>query len=113
MAQEQALIHGMMHGVGNQRGLAGIPGVTVIGGIDNAGREGVVSLTLDAMASGDLVTFLNSHGVRTHIRNNDHYCGNILGPLGLENCIRVSISHYNTEAEVSQFLTAMNLAAAS
>lgn len=112
-AQEQALIHGMMHGVGNQRGLAGIPGVTVIGGIDNAGREGVVSLTLDAMASGDLVTFLNSHGVRTHIRNNDHYCGNILGPLGLENCIRVSISHYNTEAEVSQFLTAMNLAAAS
>lgn len=111
--QEQGLIHAIMHGTGNQRGLADIAGVTVIGGVDNAGREGVISLTLDTMPSGALVSFLNSHGVRTHIRNNDHYCGNILGPLGLENCIRVSVSHYNTEAEVAQFLHAMNEAAAA
>lgn len=107
---EQGLINAMMHGTGNQRGLADIEGVTVIGGIDNAGREGVVSLTLDAMESGALVTHLNTHGVRTHIRNNDHYCGNILAPLGLDSCIRVSVSHYNTKAEVAQFLHAMNMA---
>ena len=110
---EDRLISAMMHGVGNHRGLADIPGVSIIGGVNNPGREGVVSLTLDAMESGTLVSFLNDHGVRTHIRNNDHYCGNILTPLGLQNCIRVSISHYNTEAEVGQFLEAMNLAAAT
>ena len=103
----------MMHGVGNHRGLADIPGVSIIGGVNNPGREGVVSLTLDAMESGALVSLLNDHGVRTHIRNNDHYCGNILTPLGLQNCIRVSISHYNTVTEVGQFLEAMNLAAAT
>jgi selenocysteine lyase/cysteine desulfurase len=31
--------------------------------------------------------------------------------LELKSCVRVSISHYNTEAEVAQFLTAMNTAA--
>lgn len=110
-AHEQALTRAMMHGVGNQPGLADIPGVTVIGGIDNPGREGVVSLTLDGMEAGALVAHLAEQGVRTHIRKNDHYCGNILSPLGLESCVRVSISHYNTEAEVGQFLSAMNSAA--
>jgi selenocysteine lyase/cysteine desulfurase len=35
----------------------------------------------------------------------------VLGPLGLKSCVRVSFSHYNTQAEVAQFLTAMNEAA--
>jgi selenocysteine lyase/cysteine desulfurase len=42
----------------------------------------------------------------------DHYSGNVLRPLGLKACVRVSFSHYNTEAEVAQFLTAMNEASA-
>jgi cysteine desulfurase/selenocysteine lyase len=108
---EQKLTVAMMHGVGNQRGLADIPGVTVIGGADNMQREGVISLTSDQMESGALVELLSEHGVRTHIRNDDHYCGNILTPLELKSCVRVSISHYNTEAEVAQFLTAMNTSA--
>lgn len=110
-AHEQRLIDAMMHGTGNQAGLADIPGVSVIAGVDNPAREGVVSLTLDRMEPEALVRFLNAHGVRTHIRLNDHYCGNILGPLGLEACVRVSISHYNTEAEVRNFLAAMTAAA--
>ena len=44
---------------------------------------------------------------RTHTRKADHYSGNILNPLGQANCIRVSMCHYNTEAEVAQFLQAM------
>ena len=107
-AQEQELTRAIMYGTGNHRGLASIPGVTVIGGIENPGREGVISFTLDSMESSALVSFLNAHGVRTHIRNADHYCGNILRPLGLASCIRVSLSHYNTEAEVGHFLKAMN-----
>ena len=108
---EQVIAHAMMHGAGNLRGLAELPGVIVIGGADSAGREGVVSLTLDHMESSDLVTFLNARGIRTHVRKDDHYCGNVLRPLGLKSCVRVSFSHYNTEQEVAQFLTAMNEAA--
>ncbi len=74
-------------------------------------REGVISLTLDHMDSVELVAFLNARGVRTHARMDDHYSGNVLGPLGLKSCVRVSFSHYNTEQEVAQFLTAMNEAA--
>jgi selenocysteine lyase/cysteine desulfurase len=71
------------------------------------GREGVVSLRLASKGSAELVDFLAERGIRVHIRKNDHYCGNILGPLGVEDCIRVSISHYNSHAEVAQFLSAM------
>lgn len=108
--QEQALCTAMMQGTGNHRGLAHIPGVTVIAGADNPNREGVVCLTLDGMAAGDLVSHLRAHGVRTHIRHNDHYCGNVLTPLGIEACVRVSFSHYNSMEEVGQFLQAMNAA---
>ena len=108
---EQRITRAMMHGTGNLRGLADLPGVNLIAGADHPGREGVVSLTLDHMESGALVAFLNARGIRTHMRKDDHYCGNVLRPLGLKSCVRVSFSHYNTEQEVAQFLTAMNEAA--
>ncbi|QYK42201.1 MAG: aminotransferase class V-fold PLP-dependent enzyme [Paracoccaceae bacterium] len=110
--QEATVLGAMLHGTGNLRGLAEMPGVTVIGGTRNADREGVVSLTLAGMESGALVSFLRDRGIRVHVRLNDHYSGNILGPLGLSSCVRVSISHYNTLAEVRRFLAAMDEAVA-
>jgi len=106
--QEQALAEAMLSGTGNLRGLKDIPGLHIIGGADNARREGVVSVWLDGRKSEDVVTFLNARGIRTHTRKADHYSGNVLAPLGLADCVRVSFSHYNTLAEVGQFLTAMN-----
>jgi selenocysteine lyase/cysteine desulfurase len=107
---EARLMAAMLHGTGNLRGLAEMPGVTVIGGAVVEGREGVVSLTLDGMASADLVQHLADQGIRVHIRKDDHYCGNILHPLGLADCVRVSVCHYNTLAEVARILAAMELA---
>lgn len=109
---EARLMKAMLHGTGNLRGLAEMPGVSVIGGTGTAGREGVVSLTLDGIASADLVRHLAGQGIRVHIRKDDHYCGNILHPLDLADCIRVSVCHYNTVAEVARFLAAMELAVA-
>lgn len=106
--QEQALADAMVNGTGNLRGLSQIPGVSLIGGADNARREGVVSLTLLGARSEEIVSFLNDRGVRTHTRKADHYSGNVLEPLGLADCVRVSFSHYNTIGEVAQFLTALN-----
>lgn len=109
-AHEQDLTRAIMYGIGNLPGLADMRGVAVLGGADNAAREGVSSLTVDGMESAEVVAHLREHGIRTHIRKDDHYCGNVLRPLGLDTCVRVSICHYNTMAEVAQFLSAMDLA---
>ena len=107
-AQEAALMDQMLHGQGNRRGLADMPGVSVIGGTTVSGREGVVSLTLAGMDAAALVAHLGARGIRVHIRLNDHYCGNVLGPLGLDACTRVSVSHYNSPDEVARVLDAMD-----
>ncbi len=109
---EHDLIGAMIHGFGDVRGLAAMPGVVLIGGTSADGREGVVSLYHRSVASADLVSRLAEKGVRVHIRKNDHYCGNILGPLGVQDCIRVSVCHYNSQDEVRAFLAGMEFAIA-
>jgi cysteine desulfurase/selenocysteine lyase len=107
-AHENDLTHAMLHGVGNLKGLAEIPQVSILGGVDNPLREGLVSINLAGMDAVELVSALNDRGIRTHARKADHYSGNILTPLGLASCVRVSMCHYNTEKEVSQFLSVIN-----
>ncbi|MBR9865175.1 MAG: aminotransferase class V-fold PLP-dependent enzyme [Rhodobacteraceae bacterium] len=106
-AHEKDLTDAMLHGIGNLKGVAELDGVSVIGGVDNPLREGLVSLTVEGMSGADVVTALNAQNIRTHLRKADHYSGNVLEPLGLDSCVRVSMCHYNTEQEVSQFLAAL------
>ena len=106
-AHEKSLTDTMLHGAGNLDGLAEMEKVHIIGGIDNPAREGLVSLYVDGMASVDVVAKLNEQGIRTHLRKADYYSGNILDPLGLDGCVRVSLCHYNSSHEVAQFLAAM------
>lgn len=106
-SHEEALGQIMLHGTGNLGGLASLRGVTVIGGVEGA-REGVISFALAAIAAEEIVAHLNRRGIRTHVRKDDYYSANVLKPLGLRACVRVSYSHYNTEAEVAQFLAAMH-----
>jgi len=105
--QEKALTDAMLHGIGNHAGLAALPNVNIIGGIDNAAREGLVAFWIDGIDSADLVDKLNERGVRTHLRKADHYSGNILEPLNQPSCVRVSVCHYNSLDEVGEFLAAM------
>lgn len=107
LAQERHLVELMLHGVGEQRGLAGMPGVEIIGGVDNPRREGLVAFHMPSRASTDVVAHLNDDGVRTHVRRADYYSSNVLAPLGLESCIRVSMCHYNAPDEVLKFLQSM------
>lgn len=106
-AHEQSLTDAMIHGTGNLKGLAQMEDVTIIGGVDNPRREGLVCIAVKDQDAADVVTKLRERGIRTHMRKDDHYSGNILGPLGIVNAIRVSMCHYNTETEVAQFLQAM------
>ena len=79
----------------------------MVGGVDNPSREGLVSFWVEGRASADIVTALREEGIRVHVRKDDHYSGNILKPMGLPACIRVSVCHYNTRAEVGRILGAM------
>ncbi|MCP5087112.1 MAG: aminotransferase class V-fold PLP-dependent enzyme [Rhodobacteraceae bacterium] len=106
-AQEQALTNAMIHGTGNLPGLSEMEKVTLVGGVDNPAREGLVSLAVRGVDSADVVKRLNTEGIRTHLRRADHYSGNILDPLQLDSCIRVSMCHYNSVAEVARFLAVM------
>ena len=103
-AHEAALTDAMINGSGNLRGLAQMPGVEIIAGAENPHREGLVCFHAAAMDAGAIVAALNAQGIRTHIRKNDHYSSNILQPLGLDACVRVSLCHYNSPGEVAQFL---------
>lgn len=106
-AQEKLLTDTMLNGAGNVKGLAAMPGVKIVGGVENPRREGLVSFAVDSIPSADIVAKLNEEGIRVHIRKADHYSGNILDPLGLDSCIRVSMCHYNSVDEVKQFLGVM------
>ncbi len=102
--QEAGLVEIMINGADGQKGLRDLPAVTVIGGHDNSQREGLVSLYVEAIPCAEVVSQLNAQGVRTHVRKNDYFSGNILEPLNRPTCVRVSMCHYNTRAEVLQFL---------
>lgn len=104
---ETHLTNVMINGTGNLPGLRDMEHVSIIAGEDNPAREGLVSIVVKGMASADVVEALNQQGIRTHTRKADHYSGNVLCPLGLEDCIRISLCHYNTEAEVAQLLAAV------
>ncbi|MEM9732874.1 MAG: aminotransferase class V-fold PLP-dependent enzyme [Pseudomonadota bacterium] len=111
-AHEKTLTDAMVNGTGNHRGLRHMEKVTIIGGADNPHREGLVSLTVDELDAPDVVEHLRRKGIRVHTRKADHYSGNVLEPLGLAGCIRVSLCHYNTAQEVADFLDAMETIAA-
>ncbi|MBX2835974.1 MAG: aminotransferase class V-fold PLP-dependent enzyme [Gammaproteobacteria bacterium] len=104
---EAHLVEKMIHGVNGSPGLMDMPTVHIIGGIDNPKREGLVALTVDGVDSFEVVEQLNNDGVRTHVRKADYFSGNVLDPLGLETCVRVSMCHYNSVEEVQRFLDSM------
>jgi selenocysteine lyase/cysteine desulfurase len=104
---EQKLANAMIHGTGNLKGLADMEAVRIIGGVDNPAREGLVACWVEGIDTPDVIARLSERGIRVHIRKADHYSGNILKPLDRPDCIRVSMCHYNTLAEVAHFLTAM------
>ena len=105
--QEAHIVDVMLNGADGQKGLRHMSEVFVIGGHDNDCREGLVSLSVEGVPSADVVSKLNAGGVRTHVRKNDYFSGNILTPLGMETCVRVSMCHYNSADEVEKFLRLM------
>jgi len=108
LAHEKALTDAILHGTGNLKGLSEMDNVRIIGGADNPHREGLVSFYMVDRPADEIVSHLRDHGIRTHIRKADHYSGNILTPLAVDACVRVSFCHYNTHQEVAALLSVLN-----
>lgn len=106
--QEQDLVSAMLWGTGGLPGLGQLDRVRVIGPATSEHRSGMVSFHIDGTDSLDVVDELNADGVRTHARKRDHYSATVLEPLGVENCVRASMSHYNTREEVERLLATVN-----
>jgi selenocysteine lyase/cysteine desulfurase len=106
-AYETHLTNAAINGIDNLPGLREMAHVRILAGEDNPAREGLVSIVVDGTPSEQVVEILNSQGIRTHTRKADHYSGNVLIPLGLPDCIRISFCHYNTEAEIAKLLGAI------
>ena len=111
--QEQDLVDAMMWGVGGLPGLGQLDNVRVVGPESSEHRSGMVSFWIEGHDSLDVVDALNTDGVRTHARKRDYYSVAVLEPLGIENCVRASASHYNSRAEVEQMLATINRLAGS
>ena len=107
-SHEQELVNLALHGSENLIGLIKIEQIEIIGDLASTSREGVVSFYLKNKPSTLIVEKLRQRKIRVHIRKDDHYCGNILRPLNQKDCIRFSICHYNSKAEVIEFLKAIN-----
>jgi selenocysteine lyase/cysteine desulfurase len=111
--QEQDLVDAMMWGTGGLPGLGQLDRVHVVGPESSEHRSGMVSFWIDGFDSLDVVDALNADGVRTHARKRDYYSATVLEPLGIENCIRASTSHYNSRLEVERLLATVNRLAGS
>ena len=107
-SHEQELVNLALHGSENLIGLIKNEQIEIIGDLASTSREGVVSFYLKNKSSSLIVEKLRQRKIRVHIRKDDHYCGNILRPLNQKDCIRFSICHYNSKAEVMEFLKAIN-----
>ncbi len=111
--QEQDLVDAMMWGTGGLPGLGQLEAVHVVGPTSSEHRSGMVSFSVHGHPSAVVVDALNADGVRTHARKRDYYSAGVLEPLGLEDCVRASTSHYNSRAEVERMLATVNRLAGS
>lgn len=105
---ETELTNALITGTDGLPGLRDMDSVTILSGADNPAREGTVSFAVTGVASPEIVRILKNQGIRTHTRKADHYSGNILTPLHLPDCVRISLCHYNTTQEVAQALGVLN-----
>lgn len=105
---ERALTHLLLHGNGEAPGLLSLGHVAVHGEVEDLSiKEPCLGFSVIDMTSGEVVGRLAQDGIRVHNRVSDAYSRHTLEALGIEECVRVSLCHYNTPEEVDAFLTAV------
>ncbi len=99
-AHEHALTRQLLAGV------AGIPGVRVLGPLSTVDRAGAVSVVVDGVHPHDVGQLLDSHGIAVRV---GHHCAQpVHRRFGATATTRASVYLYNTAAEVDRFLAALS-----
>jgi cysteine desulfurase / selenocysteine lyase len=105
---ERALTHRLLEGGGKAPGLLAMKHVVVQGETkDLTVKEPCVGFNLTNKGSAEVVERLAKRGIRVHNRVWDAYSRHTLEALGLKDCVRASLCHYNTPWEVDAFLSAV------
>ena len=71
-------------------------------------QDATVLFNCAGLLAPELVDGLGQRGFGVHHRVRDAYSRHTLEALELADGVRVSLAHYNTEEEVTQFLKALN-----
>lgn len=105
---EHGLVQAMLNGAGGLPGLDQLDKISVVGPANSEHRAGMVSFEVEGVSAADVVEQLSKDGVRAHVRKSDYLSAAVLEPLGVESCVRASVCHYNSVAEVERMLTTIN-----
>jgi cysteine desulfurase/selenocysteine lyase len=86
-----------------ERGLAGVPGLRMIG--TAAEKAGVLSFVLDGQRTEDVGAALDQEGIA--VRSGHHCAQPILRRFGLESTVRASLAPYNTCEDIDALIAAL------
>ena len=102
---ELDLINTLFFGNNDTKGLLDRQEVTIYGEKVNLDkREAIVAFNLGEYPTGDIVDYFETNGIRITNRISNYYSKHTLSELGIEECVRVSLCHYNTIEEINCFL---------
>jgi len=90
------------------RALAAVPGVTLYGTADAAGRSGVVSFSVADVHPHDIATSLDVEGVC--VRAGHHCAQPLMRALGAHSTVRASFWVYSTAEDVTRLVAAVRAA---
>ena len=109
---EAALLKALLRGTDRAKGMLQMDQVVVYPNKENLDtQEVIVSFNIKGRETVGLVDYFEQNGVRLHNRISDAYSRHTLSALGIEQCVRVSLCHYNTVEEVEIFLQLLEKAA--
>jgi cysteine desulfurase / selenocysteine lyase len=106
---ERTLTQRLLRGSTEVRGLLDMRHVTVYGETDDlAKREPVIAFSVHPFTAGELSAMLEEKRIRSAIRRADFYSRHTMDAIGIHECVRVSLNHYNTFGEIDTFLRAID-----
>ncbi|MDP6416409.1 MAG: aminotransferase class V-fold PLP-dependent enzyme, partial [Gammaproteobacteria bacterium] len=105
---EESMLNGLLHGTSEAEGMLSLEGVTLYGQTqDLSTREAIVAFNVKGHNTAEVVDLFGQQGIRLHNRISDAYSKHTLSAMGIEECIRVSLCHYNSLEEMNAFLKAL------
>jgi selenocysteine lyase/cysteine desulfurase len=103
---EHSLVFLLLHGTEDLPGLLNTQNLKVLGQTEAIdAHESIISFTYEGKSSEEIVAYFNKNGIRLHNRISNAYSKHILDAFGIKECVRLSLCHYNSDEEVTRFLT--------